>query len=671
MEYLRRRILPVAAVLLAAFSLTACATPPPTADSVPTLAEPTTPATSETTTDRPWALNTDHDPTTFVGLILTDPTTLDPALAYDLNSGYVIENVLEGLLAYDPTDADGLLPVLATAVPDATNGLISADGLTYTFPIRSGVSFHDGGAMTPSDVAYSIQRGLLQSDPTGPQWLLIEPIMGYESGDITESIADGAYAADPVALRANATSEELLAVCRMVQAAVTADDAANVVTVRLAKPWGPFLSTVAGFVRIIDQQWAVAQGDWDGDCATWQDHYAPGPEGSTLSSRINGTGPYRLDHWTRGEEFVLTAFDGYWRTDGTEVFAGGPSGVARIPTAVFKVTEEWGTRLAALRAGDADFVVVPGEHEEQVESLVGEDCDYATGACIPRPENPDGFLRKWDNLPSTNRADIFMNFNVAPDSAYIGSGALDGDGITPYFFSDINVRRAMATCFDYETYIADVQLGKGWRNNGPIIRDLLGYNDDGPQYSYDLAACADYLASAWDGVLPDTGFRFTFVYPEAIPGGSSAAEILRSGLSAVNDQYEMELLGLPFPVFFEAFDSGQLPAVFSGWFEDVHDPHFWAQPFTIGSYGAFQNMPDDLQAQFADLVKAGVNTTDPTARERAYFALQQLFYDEVPTVILSQRPNFRYEPRWIEGFTYRPGMDPNNPPLYLLGLSGE
>lgn len=671
MEDAKRWMMLTAVIVLVALILTTCTTRSSGTGS-PSMDDDTTgsDASGELPDTSPASFH-DPDPATFVSLILTDPTTLDPALAYDLNSAYVIDNVLEGLITYDPAGGDHLLPVLATAVPDITNGYLSADGRTYTFPIRSGVRFHDGATLTASDVAYSIQRGLLQSDPTGPQWLLIEPIMGYASGDITESIAAGAYAADPATLRANATPEDLLAVCRQVQAAVSADDAANTVTIRLVEPWGPFLSTVAGFVKVIDQQWAVAQGDWDGDCATWQNHYAPGPEGSPISSTINGTGPYRLEHWIRGEAFELTAFDDYWRTDGTAAFDGGPSGVARIPRAVFRVTEEWGARLAALQAGDADYVTVPGENESQVEPWVGEVCDYATGTCTPNNDHPDGFLRKWDNLPSTNRADIFMNFQVAADSSYIGSGALDGNGIPGDFFSDVNVRRAMASCFDYESYIADVQLGKGWRNNGPIIRDMLGYNAEGPQHATDPEACANYLAAAWGGVLPDVGFRFTFVYPETIPGGSSAAEILQSGLSAVNAKYRVDLLGLPFPIFFDAFDSGQLPAVFSGWFEDVHDPHFWAQPYTVGSYGAFQNMPDDLQAEFADLVRAGVATTDPAAREQAYFALQKLFYEQVPTVILSQRANFRYEPRWIEGFTYRPGMDPNNPPLYLLGLSGE
>lgn len=671
MRFSKGLILFLITCALVVLTLSACSSPETT--SVAPTIEPTGVIAASPTSDAviQAATFTDPDPSTFLSLIPQDPTTLDPALAYDLNSGVVLENVLEGLIAFHPSDSDRLIPVLATTVPDSSNGLITDDGLTYTFPIRQGVAFHEGGSMTPEDVAYSIRRGLLQSDPTGPQWLLIDPIMGYGSGDITEEIGDGAYAADPEGLRANASPEELLAVCEMVKAAVTADNDAGTVTIHLSRPWGPFLPTVAGFARVIDQEWAAANGDWDGDCATWQAHYAPGQENSPIGNLINGTGPYRLERWIYGEEFVLAAFENYWRTDGTPLYEGGPAGVARIPRAIYQVSPEWGTRLAALQVRDVDYVMVPGENESQVDPLVGEVCDHLTGLCSPVADNPDGFLRKWADLPSVNRADIFLNFNVSADSPYIGSGQLDGDGIPPDFFSDINVRRAFATCFDYDTYIDEVQGGKGRRNNGPLIWGMLGYNEAGRQYDYDPEACAGYLAEAWGGELPDKGFRFTFVYPEGLPGGSSAAAILQSGLAAANQNYRMELLGLPFPLFFGGFESGQIPASFSGWFEDVHDPHFWAHPYTIGSYGAFQNMPPALQDQFTALVQAGIATTDPAEREQVYFELQRLFHEEVPTIILAQRSNFRFEPRWVNGFQYREGMDHNNPPLYLLSLAGE
>ena len=89
-----------------------------------------------------------------------EPTTLDPAQVEPGEGGEtVILQVYERLLEISPTGPE-LVPTLATEVPTTENGLISADGLTYTFPIREGVTFHDGTALTADDVMFSWDRGM-------------------------------------------------------------------------------------------------------------------------------------------------------------------------------------------------------------------------------------------------------------------------------------------------------------------------------------------------------------------------------------------------------------------------------------------------------------------------------------------------------------------------------
>jgi peptide/nickel transport system substrate-binding protein len=616
----------------------------------------------------------DPDPATFVKLVSALPEAFDPALSFDYITDELLNNTMEPLITWNHTDPKSYVPVLATAVPSVENGLISADGRTYTFPIREGVTFHDGGTLEPHDVAYSIQRGLLQSDPlVSRQYLYIMPIMGYVSGDITEEIADGAYWADPEGLRANATFEELLAICEKVMAAVVADDEAGTVTITLPESSAPFMSALP-FLFILDQEWTVEQGDWDGSCETWPDFYAPGYENAKLSRVINGTGPYRLSSVSAtGDEFTLTANENYWRQDGTPLWEGGPSGIARIPTAVYKVVEDWGPRLASFRAGDADDLEVPFENETQLDPDVGEICDYRTGECVPNPDNPDGPLRQWPALPQGIRVDLFMNYDITPDSPYIGSGQLDGNGIPPDFFSDPDVRKAMATCFNYDLYNDDVLLGNGRRSNGPVAPGLLGYNEDGPQYEYDLEACAEHLAKAWGGVLPETGFRFTM----PIQAGTAQqgvrthnlAQILQSELAAINENYRMEILTIPRSTFFANRAEGKVPMFGGIWFADQFDADNWAWPYTAGGFADAQNMPEELMARFAELTQAGTSATDPAERERIYSELQQIYFDEAPGIITYQWPGVRYEPRYIQGYYYREGMDAQVPPLYTLSIA--
>ncbi|WP_374687654.1 ABC transporter substrate-binding protein [Promineifilum sp.] len=611
------------------------------------------------------------DPTTYVVQTFGDMDTLDPALGYDTASNGTMMNIYETLIWYNGSDPVNYVPLLAEEVPSVENGGISEDGLTYTFNIREGITFHDGATLEASDVAYSWTRGMLQSDPNGPQWLLLEPIMGYVSGDVTEGIQEGAFAGDPEGLKAGATPEELVATCEAVKSHFVADDEAGTFTVTLAQPWGPFLATIAQtWGSVIDYDWAVAQGDWDGDCATWQDFYAPGAENTKLGAVTNGTGPYMLDHWTPGEEYVLAANPNYWRASLDEpLWEGGPSGAPQIQTVITRLVDEWGTRFAALQAGDAASIALGSIADRpQVDPLVGEICT-PDGTCAPNPDNPEGFLRKWDDLPNPSRTDAFLTWNIAEDSPYIGSGQLDGNGIPANFFSDINVRKAMATCFDYETYIQEAMLGEGVRNNGPIILDMLGYNPDGPMYEYNPEECAAYLEQAWDGALPETGFRFQIAFNTGNTARQTIGEIWQGELGALNELYQVETIGLPWPTLLRSFRASQLPVAVSGWVEDIHDPHNWVQPYTYGTFGGRQGLPEDIIAKYQEIASTAAAETDPAAREQMYFEIQQMFYDDAVSVILAQATGVRYEQRWVNGYFYNP-ITPGTY-YYALSLAGE
>src|SRR5437879_9112807 len=122
------------------------------------------------------------NPDTFVTLRSGDLESLDPAYQYDTGSYEIAyPNVYETLIGYDGSVLSTYVPRLATEVPSLANGLISKDGLTYTFPIRPGVKFHDGSVLTPEDVRYSMLRFMLPDVDGGRAWLLLTPLVGKES----------------------------------------------------------------------------------------------------------------------------------------------------------------------------------------------------------------------------------------------------------------------------------------------------------------------------------------------------------------------------------------------------------------------------------------------------------------------------------------------------------
>ena len=299
------------------------------------------------------------NPDTLTYATIGDMLTLDPALSYDTASGEVIQNIYETLVFYDGEATDKFVGQLAESWD------ISDDGTVWTFHIRQGVKFHEGQTLTPTDVAYSFQRGLLQGGYSSPQWLLAEPFFGVGIDDISILVDEtGALADDREGLMA-ADPAKLKAACESVKSKIVADDEAGTVTMTLAQPWGPFLATIAnGWGSIMNMEWVVENGGWDGSCDTWQNYYAMTDAEDPFTPIANGTGPFKLDHWTQGTEIVMTRFDEYW---------GEP---AKVQTAAIKIIPEFGTRFAMLQAGDVDFMDVPVEQRAQVDPLVAEIAIY-------------------------------------------------------------------------------------------------------------------------------------------------------------------------------------------------------------------------------------------------------------------------------------------------------
>jgi ABC-type transport system substrate-binding protein len=65
-------------------------------------------------------------------------------------------------------------------------------------------------------------------------------------------------------------------------------------------------------------------------------------------------------------------------------------------------------------------------------------------------------------------------------------------------------------------------------------------------------------------------------------------------------------------------------------------------------------LPDDIIAQFTELVNAGVASADPAEREQIYFELQELHHDLAIQITLAQAQAARYEQRWVTDWYYNP-----------------
>ncbi len=106
-----------------------------------------------------------------------EPPHLDPtSAAAGAIDNVVYSNVFEGLTRF--TSNGAVIPGLAESWE------ISDDGLTYTFNLRAGVTFHDGSAMTAEDVKFSLDRAR-SDESTNAQKALFTDIAAVDAVDDT------------------------------------------------------------------------------------------------------------------------------------------------------------------------------------------------------------------------------------------------------------------------------------------------------------------------------------------------------------------------------------------------------------------------------------------------------------------------------------------------------
>ncbi|HZQ05342.1 MAG TPA: ABC transporter substrate-binding protein [Anaerolineae bacterium] len=389
----------------------------------------------------------------------------------------------------------------------------------------------------------------------------------------------------------------------------------------------------------------------------WIKWHDPAAEADELFNKANGTGPYKLVKWTPGESVEFVRNDDYWLKQ--PAWEGGPSGPAQIAHAIIKEIDEWGTRFAAFQAGDGDYVTVNPEFWPQVDAISSKDCDAATGEC--KPFTGTAKIDRYRGLAQTSATDVLMNANIntAGGNNYIGSGALDGNGIPPDFFNDVHVHKAFNYCFDWDTYIKDVWQGEAEQRNGAVINPMLGYNPQGPHYSLDLDKCAEeFKASTWksaDGKsLWDTGFYMQLTFNSGNTSRQIIDEIIKTNVEKVNPNFKIEVYALPWPVFLKERTAQKFPVYTIGWGEDYHDPHNWVVPY-LASYGTYgSGVPKDLQPQMDEMIAKAAAETDPKKREQLYFDIQKFTYDNAIHIWLAQGLTRRYYQDWVTGIYYNP-----------------
>jgi peptide/nickel transport system substrate-binding protein len=225
---------------------------------------------------------------------------LDPALISDSNSSYVMNQVMEGLVGLHEGSISQIDPVLASALPT-----VSDDGLTYTFPLREGIKFHDGTDFNADAVVYNYERWI--NFPKGLQ------DHAYYFGAVFGGFGDTTNIAS---VKANGATE---------------------VAITLKQPQSNFLISQTLTPFFMSSPTALKDNDANNEDVSKNAY--------SQSKGMVGTGPFVFKEWVTGDHVTIEKNPDYWNKDAA----------AHLDEIVFRPFADQTAEFNALSAGDVDL----------------------------------------------------------------------------------------------------------------------------------------------------------------------------------------------------------------------------------------------------------------------------------------------------------------------------
>ncbi|MEX2628873.1 MAG: ABC transporter substrate-binding protein [Tistlia sp.] len=222
---------------------------------------------------------------------IDDIVSLDPAESFEFSGNDLLNNAYDTLVELDPTDLGPLVPGLAESWS------VAEDGVTYTFRIREGVTFHSGNPVTAEDAAWSLHRAV-KLDKT-PSFILTQ--FGFTPDNVDQMI--------------RATGPHEL----------------TIVTDRSYAPTFFYNCLTAVVASVVDKAEALS-------------HEVEGDYGyEWLKTHTAGSGAYSLRAYKPSDSYVMEANEDFWR------------GAPPLKRVFVRHVPEASTQRLLLERGDVDI----------------------------------------------------------------------------------------------------------------------------------------------------------------------------------------------------------------------------------------------------------------------------------------------------------------------------
>jgi peptide/nickel transport system substrate-binding protein len=546
----------IAVALVLAFA--ACGSDDPADDAATgtTAAPATTEAAAATaTTAAPAATDA---PTTTAELLA--PTTTQQVV----EGGPVFGGTLLSMLGENPPHFN---PEISTALPVSTPSVVYAEGLVeldsqlmprpklaeswevnedatqYTFNLRDDVLWHDGEQFTSEDVKYTFEN-LLPLNPVGQS--LAERIVSIE----------------------------------------TPDD--FTVIMNFADPEAALLVIIEQGTVLILAEHVFNTGE---DIATHPANFAP-----------IGTGPFKFESFTAGEELVFVRNDDWW---------GGRRGEGPyLDQVIFQIIPDSTSAINAIRAGEID--TIPSNFVDSTQlAAVRDDPNIAL---VPVSGSESMKLLQMNHLrEELGNATVRQAILHALDRGRILEAAFGGDGR----IAESSIPSSFGSFYQPSTSLVDLY---------PFDTDKAN----------ELLDSTPYQRGA-DGTRFELSFKFS---PDRI-GGEAIGDILKAGLAEVGIDVSLDILEeqvlrdelfieRDFDMAFMSYTSTSDPA--SG----IHRVYICDEERRI-----FNNPTGYCNPELDEIFARAATGATREARDAAYYEAQDILSVDIPTIVMVYPEEYR------------------------------
>ncbi|MGM0419861.1 MAG: hypothetical protein ACQEQG_02580 [Bacillota bacterium] len=226
--------------------------------------------------------------------------SLDPHITWEQGRNHLHSLLYDSLYEYD-SEKDELVPDLA-AEPVSARACGSEGGLIeYTFTIDSEKLFNSGRPVTPEDVKYSIFREMLIDAPGGGAGYYWQAL--FNVPDLASFIERITGYSDPEQL----SYQNARKVFRRMETQIYTVGEKLVILAQAIDDFSFLFSDLVPWSAVVDKEYLVSQGSWNGEAGTWPLFYRRQAKSSPASfNNRAGSRDWQVALWSP-DDFLLLA----------------------------------------------------------------------------------------------------------------------------------------------------------------------------------------------------------------------------------------------------------------------------------------------------------------------------------------------------------------------------